>query len=79
MNVEFQISNTKMKEKTEDYFIQSVSRMLWKNSGLKTSHKNKENIPTNIRWEINAFDELHSNVNTLTIKTVLETDITHAQ
>jgi hypothetical protein len=49
MNVGFQSSNTKMKKKTEDYFIQSASRRLGKNSGLKSSHKNKENIPTNIR------------------------------
>lgn len=30
VNVEFQISKTKIKKKTEDYFIQSVSRMLGK-------------------------------------------------
>ena len=63
---------------TEDYFIQSVSRMLGKTSGMKSSHKNKENVPKYICSEMNAFDEIHSNINTLTINTLITTDITHA-
>jgi hypothetical protein len=53
--------------------------MLGKTSGLKSSNKNKENIPTNMCSEMNAFDKLHSNINTLAINTALTTDQTHAQ
>ena len=51
--------------------------MLGKISGLKSSHTNKENIPTNICHETNAFEEIHSIINTLTINTVLTADITY--
>jgi len=63
----------------EEYFTQGVSRMLGKTSGLKSSLKNKGNLPANICPEPKAFEELHSNINTMTINTVLTTDIMNAQ
>jgi len=63
----------------EEYSIQGVSRMLGKTSELKSSHKNKENLPANICPEPKAFEESHSKMNTVIINTVLTTDIMHAQ